>query len=570
VALLGITTILGALSPQLRLRLEVLIEVLPSAGRGVAPAAVAPLGLVLLALARGLARRKRRAWQVAVLTSCVLLSIHLLARQDVEEAVLTGGVLAMVLASGRAFTGAPEPRSGRQVLAVGIGSFAAATVVGTALILLDPDQVIGTPRPALLLQHIWSGLAGVDGPLRFTSAEAQARTSTTLLLLGAVAAGATLAAALRPARGPHPLQAVEIERMRALLTRHGGADSLGYFSLRQDKSVIFSPSGKSAVAYRVIAGVSLASGDPLGDPEAWPGAIQTWLNQAATYAWIPAVLAASEPGARAYRRHGLDVLELGDEAVLSVADFTLTDRPMRGVRQAAGRARRRGYQVHIARVSDLDPARTQQLRDLADAWRGGQAERGFSMALGRFADPTDPSSVVVTCTDQAGQVKALLHLVPWGRNGLSLDLTRRRPQTNDHGAVELMVTQLLEQAPTLGVTRVSLNFAVFRSVFERGGRLGAGPILRLWYQTLLLASRFWQIESLYQANAKYRPTWAPRYLCFARARDLPRIGAAALEAEAFGHRPRWLGGSARNRPLTHRHVDDDCGQGAAGRRGAVP
>ena len=50
------------------------------------------------------------------------------------------------------------------------------------------------------------------------------------------------------------------------------------------------------------AGVSLASGDPLGDPEAWPGAIQAWLNQAATYAWIPAVLAASEPGGRAHCR----------------------------------------------------------------------------------------------------------------------------------------------------------------------------------------------------------------------------------------------------------------------------
>jgi lysyl-tRNA synthetase class 2 len=48
-----------------------------------------------------------------------------------------------------------------------------------------------------------------------------------------------------------------------------------------------------------------------------------------------------------------------------------------------------------------------------------------------------------------------------------------------------------------------------------------------------MASRLWQIESLYRANAKYQPAWQPRYLCFPTARDLPRIAVAALSAEAF-------------------------------------
>jgi len=86
---------------------------------------------------------------------------------------------------------------------------------------------------------------------------------------------------------------------------------------------------------------------------------------------------------------------------------------------------------------------------------------------------------------------------------------------------------------------VSLNFAVFRSVFARGERLGAGPVLRLWRGVLLQASRFWQIESLYRANAKYQPAWQPRFLCFPSARDLPRIAVAALRAEAFLPGPGW-------------------------------
>jgi lysyl-tRNA synthetase class 2 len=74
---------------------------------------------------------------------------------------------------------------------------------------------------------------------------------------------------------------------------------------------------------------------------------------------------------------------------------------------------------------------------------------------------------------------------------------------------------------------------------ERGERLGAGPFLRAWRAVLLFASRWFQIESLYRFNAKFRPVWEPRYVCYPTARDLPRVAIAALEAEAFLVWPRF-------------------------------
>lgn len=55
-------------------------------------------------------------------------------------------------------------------------------------------------------------------------------------------------------------------QLRDLIAGHGARDSLGYFALRRDKNVIFSPTGKAAVSYRVIGGVSLAAGDPARRP----------------------------------------------------------------------------------------------------------------------------------------------------------------------------------------------------------------------------------------------------------------------------------------------------------------
>jgi lysyl-tRNA synthetase class 2 len=336
--------------------------------------------------------------------------------------------------------------------------------------------------------------------------------------------------------------------VHGLLDRWGSVDSLSWFALRDDRAVIFSPSGKAAVSYRIVGGVSLAAGDPLGDPEAWPGAIAAWLWEADAHGWRPAVLGASEQGAEAYHRAGLDALELGDEAVLRTAEFTTEGRRMRIVRQAVTRCRRAGLATTCVRVRDLDPATRAAVVESADAWRDGEVERGFSMALGRLADGEDGDAVIVMCRDATGRLRGLLQLVPWGSDGLSLDVMRR-DRSGENGIIELMVTDLMAQAPALGVARVSLNFAVFRSVFARGERLGAGPVLRLWRGILMQASRFWQIESLYRANAKFQPEWVPRFVCFRSPGDLPSVSLAVVRAEAFLVAPAWwrnLGERARS------------------------
>ncbi|MFG2528847.1 phosphatidylglycerol lysyltransferase domain-containing protein [Streptomyces sp. NPDC048516] len=364
---------------------------------------------------------------------------------------------------------------------------------------------------------------------------------STLLLV------AVLWAAFRSVRSTEAITGDDEERLRALLARHGDRDSLGYFALRRDKSVLFSPSGKAAVTYRVVGGVSLASGDPLGDPEAWPGAIEVWLAEAREHGWAPAVMGASEEGGTIYARHGLDALELGDEAIVDTEEFTLGGRAMRTVRQAYHRVERAGYTVRIRRHEDIPAAEMAQLLRLADDWRDGETERGFSMALGRLGDVGDGRCVMLECRDggageEAGELRALLSFVPWGEKGLSLDLMRR-DRNSENGLMEFMVLELIQRAKEVEVTQLSLNFAMFRSVFERGSRLGAGPVLRLWRSLLSFFSRWWQIESLYRANAKYRPIWEPRYMLFEKSTDLLRIGIAAGRAEGFLEAPglpKWL------------------------------
>ena len=201
------------------------------------------------------------------------------------------------------------------------------------------------------------------------------------------------------------------------------------------------------------------------------------------------------------REYGLTALALGDEAVLDRATFGLDGRAMRGVRQACTRVARAGYTATVRRVGDLGPEEVGALRAAAAAWRGDAVERGYSMALSRLGDPADPDCVVVTA-DRGGALCGLLHFVPWGADGLSLDLMRR-DHGCDNGLNEFMIVTAMNAASALGIEHVSLNFAVFRDVLERGAHIGAGPVLRAWRRLLLVASRWWQIESLYRFNAKF-------------------------------------------------------------------
>jgi lysyl-tRNA synthetase class 2 len=192
--------------------------------------------------------------------------------------------------------------------------------------------------------------------------------------------------------------------------------------------------------------------------------------------------------------------------------------------------------VSIRRARHIPPDELSDLLATAATWRGAAVERGFSMALSRLGDATDGDCVVVTA-HRDGMLRGLLHFVPWGTDGLSLDHIRR-DRAADNGLNELLIVRLIQAAPSLGVTRISLNFTVFRSALERGGCIGAGPVLRLWRTVLMFASRWWQIETLYRLNLEFRPHWEPRFILFPSTRDLPRIAMAALEAEAFLVRPR--------------------------------
>jgi lysyl-tRNA synthetase, class II len=96
-----------------------------------------------------------------------------------------------------------------------------------------------------------------------------------------------------------------------------------------------------------------------------------------------------------------------------------------------------------------------------------------------------------------------------------------------------------------------LNFAAFRSVLD--GERGEGTFTRVERWALKRLSGIFPLESLWTFNAKYDPTWLPRYLIYPAAESFVPVAAAVLRAESLTELPvlgRFLVSDPSNRPGT--------------------
>lgn len=530
--LLGAANIATSLSKPLHRRLHLIQSTFPKGILNLATAASIIVGVLLIVLSFALARRNHMAFLLTELLLLISIALSLVKGLYFIQATAALILLISLFITRHEFYAKPVRRVITRA-AIVFGQLSLLSLaIGIALI-VAPDRLFGGEVSfSRMLLTVVHGLIGISGPVRFISHREQDIFDYSMAGLGLLTVIAPILALLQPSP-PKPQMSQEDENgLRGLLAEFGDRDSVGYFALREDKSVVWSNTRKAAITYRVVGGCALASGDPIGNPDAWPQAMHAFIDLSAQNGWTPVGLGCSEEAGEIWvRETDMTALEIGDEAIVHVDEYDPDNPRYRNVRQSVRRILKQNYTTEIFRTFEMSKEMRLMLTEDSKRWRGAATERGFMMGLGRIADDDEPDLLIVTASKD-GQVMALLQYVPWGPKGLSLDLMRRSPHA-DSGVNELMIDATIRYAREQGINRISLNFAAFRSVFERGAQLGAGPIIRSWRGILLFLSRWLQMETLFRFNSKFRPEWVPRYVMYRKSADLPKIGLATMRAEAF-------------------------------------
>lgn len=508
-AAVGCVGIVSALTPELSARSDLVRGVLPPGVPAAARVAAVAFGLGLVWLSRSLARRSRRAWQLAIVLVLAISLAHLAKGLDVEEASAGLLVLAALLRYRRRFDVPSEPMPLRPLVATW---FALGSAVGIALALEARGYVDRLPDA--------------------------------LIAVALVLAFRALHLWLRPL-SHRVRQSGEQRRLARELVRAHGHDSLAFFALRRDKSWFFSPSGRSFLAYRVVGGVALVSGDPIGDATEVPELLAEFQRVCHARGWRLALLSVRAELLPVAKRLGLRAIKLGDEAIVRPERFSLEGRSIRKVRQSVARLRRAGYSLRVVAAADVDAGLRTELERVSDAWRGRSCERGFSMAMDDLFREDD---TLFALAESDGRVGGFLHLVPTACNrAYSLSAMRRLPGT-PNGLMEFLVVETIGWAREASVEELSLNFCVFSDLIASGPRTRLRALARA---VLRAGDRVFQLERLLVFTRKFGPDWRPRYVCVERIADVPRVGLAYLRVESLLTPPALTARRIERSPVQH-------------------
>jgi lysyl-tRNA synthetase class 2 len=493
-AAVGVIGLVSALTPEMADRVDIVAGVLPPGLPEAARVLTVAFGVGLIWLSRSLARRRRRAWQLAVAVVVASAAAHLAKGLDFEEAAISLLLLVALVRWRRRF---------------------------------DVPGDVANVRLLLGLGAALAGIAAVAGGAELRGVDLAPRTGDALLGLGLVFGFLALYFWLRPF-GHAVAQTVGERRMARALVDAYGSDSLSFFALRRDKSYLFSPSRRAFLAYRVVAGTALVSGDPVGDEAEIDDLLAELRRVVRAHGWRLAVVGASDEHLERYRALGLKPVSMGEEAVLSPRDFSLEGRAIRKVRQSVSRLDKAGYTFRIVAADEVAPSLEAELEEVSASWRRGGPERGFSMAID---DLHIPGTVLALAEDADGRVGGFLHLAPSpAGGGWSLSAMRRRPDA-PNGLTEFLVVETLAWARETGASELSLNFCALTD-FLSPDRVKT-PVRRAVRRGILLADNMFQLERLYSFNRKFFPEWRRRYICVERLTDLPAVGLAYLHAESL-------------------------------------
>lgn len=516
VAMIGAVNFLTALRPEAGI--AHVARTLDGAAPGRMQAMV--VGLVLLAVARGLVIGRRVAWFGGVATLALVAATTMPHRHPQMLLAATALVALVTLRSD--FATSPDPvrlRLAGQISAVAI----AATLIGGGW-----DAVAHRDAPGgvghAVVSNVSTGTPGTWGAAMLT-----ATIAATIVL--------AMLVALAPARAPGPAGA-NVRAYVRRLTRDADADSLAPFATRADKAYVFGDDLRTAIGYRVVLGTAIAGGDPVGAAAGAPAAMRAFLDLCTAHGWRPAVLGASNEMATLWRGLGLHGMHIGDEAVLMVDTFSLESRSMRNVRQAVNRTRNAGVRVTIAPLTDAHAA---LLRPVLTDWLSGRRERGFAMNLDAILTPR-PDCLVTTAYNAEGVPVAFARFAKCADGTvLTLDVAPRGAAA-PNGVAERMIVEMVDYAREHGAREVSLNFAALRWVFD-----SPGIAARLAATGLRALDRWIEIAPLNRFCAKFHPHWRARSLMMRSFAEIGWVAAAALRVE--------LGGAGASEPVPVAVVD---------------
>ena len=483
------------------------------------------IGAFLIYLSLNLYKRKRIAWLLSVVLVAVTIALHMasaggeyinwLGRNELSSGVSIAPVLVpivalvLLIALRKRFTvGSDRPRLEDSVTGILVSIFTVLAYGALGFWLLDKrdlginfelDQAfLRTFRELLLI-----GNSDLHPNTRFGRWFLDS-----LHVVGAVAAVYAAYGVFRPIRYKLDTEPRERGMAKAMVELHG-RDALDYYKMMPDKSYFFD-GDKGLIAYTTEFNIAIG----LGDPAAEDADIEQLVSKFRSFChgndWKIAFLQTSPKFLDTYKKLGLSVLKVGEDAIVNLDLFSSKTMKGKTFKSKANKFAKEGYELERHTPPHSVNLLT-EVQEISDQWLSlpGRKERGFS--LGWFDRELIKEDTLFVLRDPEKRGLAFVNQVASFADGqVSIDMMRHREDV-PNGTMDFLFAKLLDELHSEGFKTFNLGLAALSGVGEEASASLEEKAVHEIYEHM---NRFFSYKGLRRYKEKFKPDWEERFLIY--------------------------------------------------------
>jgi lysylphosphatidylglycerol synthetase-like protein (DUF2156 family) len=314
-----------------------------------------------------------------------------------------------------------------------------------------------------------------------------------------------------------------------LLTAFGGS-ALSYMTTWPGHRYWISPDETAAVAYRVIGGVALTTGEPYGKAESRAEAVRQFARHCDGQGWSPCFYSVTGQTKAVTDRLGWSAVQVAEDTVLDLPELKFSGKKWQDVRTALNKAAKAGITAQWFTFPTAPLAVQQHIRELSEEWVAdkGLPEMGFT--LGGLEELQDPRVRCLLALDEEGRLHGVTSWLPVYQDGEPIGWTldfMRRAGDGFRGVMEFLIASAALGFQQEGARFLSLSGAPLARV-ERAATDAEQPVPL--QRVLDVAGKalepVYGFRSLLAFKAKFQPQYFPLYMCYPDPAALPAIGNA--------------------------------------------
>jgi phosphatidylglycerol lysyltransferase len=501
VFLAGVVLLVSGASPAVETRLSLISRAIPLPVLELSHLGGSVVGMGLLILARGLYRRLKVAYQVALIGLLVGIVLSLLKGLDYEEA----SFLACI---GFALWLSRDEFYRRE--SVVTQQFSAQWVLAIVLVL-----GLATWVGMLSYRHVeysselwWQFAFDAEAPRMLRASLSAAIAAVSFALWKMLRSG--------PPAPPTGSPAEELSAVRTVLAHAQYSSSS--VALLGDKRFLWSADRQAFIMYQVSGQSWIAMGDPVGPQDHHEELVWAFRELVDTEDGRTVFYQVSGESLSMYVDLGLALAKLGEDATVPLAGFSLQGSQRADLRQAVNKARKYGAVFQIVSRNDIGLVMA-DLRRVSDSWLADKSTTEKKFSLGYFSEDylANFDCAVVRV---ANSIVAFANLWQAPSGGeLSVDLMRY-DQHAPKGVMDYLFVELMLWGTANNFRTFNLGMAPLSGLEQR-------PLAPLWHKIGHLVfthgENFYNFEGLRNYKEKFNPQWQPRYLaCPGGWLNLPR------------------------------------------------